>query len=99
MVWSKKPATSSKKFIKKVMKEVGWIHEVRPIKGCGLVICTPFFLERKKVSSNAKIEEMVLNVNRKLVLRVVIQRAHTEISHEEFMKELLRLNLKDLSFN
>nr|AMS38360.1 hypothetical protein [Bactrocera tryoni] len=104
VVRSKGPATSSKEVIKKVVKEVGpslgvRVHEVRPIKGGGAVIRTPSVLERERVANNKKFEEVGLDVsvNRKLGRRVVVQGVHTEIPHEEFMEDLLRLNLKDFS--
>ncbi|CAD7001977.1 unnamed protein product [Ceratitis capitata] len=104
VVRSKNPSTTSKEVVQKVVKEVCpnlkvRVHEVKAVKGGGAIIRTPSVAEREKVAKNERFKEVGLNVevNRKLGTRVVVQGVHTEITPDEFMSDLIRMNFENLS--
>jgi hypothetical protein len=73
------------------------VHEVKPIRGGGVVIRTPSLAEREKVARNAKFEEAGLDVsvNVQPGPRVVVQAVHASIAPDVFMSELYKLNFAE----
>ncbi|KAI8126847.1 putative 50 kDa protein in type I retrotransposable element R1DM [Lucilia cuprina] len=97
-----KKGVTSKEVVEKVVKEVGptlgvRVHELRPLRRSdGAVIRTTSVAERDKVAASEKFGEvgLELSVNDKLGPKVVVQRAHPEITPDEFMGELYDLNFR-----
>lgn len=99
-----KKGTTSKEVVKKVVNEVGpslgemgvRIHGVKPTRDGGAVIRTPSVAERERIASNAKFQEVGLevSVNDRLGPKVVVHRVHSQISPDEFMTEMYEMNLK-----
>ncbi|KAI8126848.1 putative 50 kDa protein in type I retrotransposable element R1DM [Lucilia cuprina] len=73
------------------------VHELWPLRRSdAAVIRTPSVAERDKVAANENFGEvgLELSVNDKLGPKVVVQRAHPEITPDEFMGELYDLNFR-----
>lgn len=90
---------SSQEVERKVKAEVGptlgvRVHDIFPIRDGGVVIRTPSMAEREKAVANAKFGELGLEVivRDKLGPRVVVQKVPSEITVDEFMKDLFELN-------
>lgn len=101
LVVRSKSGGTAKEVADKVVKEVApslgvRVHEVRALKN-EVVIRTPSVAELQKIKENKKFVEVGLEVaeRKKPGTKVVIQRVHSEISHDEFMSELYEMNLKD----
>lgn len=102
VIRSKNSETHPEEIVEKVLKEVAptlnvRVHGLRPIKAGGAVLRTPSEAELNKVVSNPKFGEVGLEVGRnpEKGMRIAVQGVHCELSVDEFMTDLMELNLKE----
>ena len=103
VVKSKDGKESSEAIINMLNKEIGptfdvRAHEVKPIKSAGAVVRIPSLAECKKIISNPKFLDygLLVEINKKLGIKLKILGVETVISPEEFMDECYLRNLKNI---